>query len=77
MRPNLVDMLALTNPTPFSRSRRRKNAYETDLKEPGGSYLLSLVNRWRASWALVRQWAGLDAAIAAREVQIKDSARSV
>ena len=45
--------------------------YETEMHEPGNSNLLRLVNRWRASWALMRQWAGHDAAIAAREREIK------
>jgi hypothetical protein len=34
-------------------------------------YLVSLLNEYRASWALIRQWAGHDAAIAQREAEIQ------
>jgi hypothetical protein len=33
--------------------------------------LVSVVNEHRAEWALVRQWAGMDKAIAEREEEIK------
>lgn len=42
------------------------------LRQPGNDHLNSLLADWRASWALVRQWAGHDAAVAAREARIKD-----
>lgn len=45
---------------------------EVEAREPGYSYRVPLLNRYRASWALVRQWAGHDAAIAAREKEISD-----
>ena len=43
----------------------------------GETYIISLLNEYRASWALLRQWAGQDAAIAAREEQIKKLERLV
>jgi hypothetical protein len=45
--------------------------YETELREPGGAHLLHLVQRWRATWALCRQWAGFDEAIAQRDAEIQ------
>ena len=44
---------------------------------PGGDHLVRLLNEYRASWALIRQWAGQDAAIAAREAQIRRLERLV
>ncbi len=51
--------------------------YMTEMRTPGESHLVPLVNRWRAAWALARQWAGHDAAIAARESEIEDLRRLV
>jgi hypothetical protein len=45
--------------------------YETELREPGNAHLLPLVQRWRATWALCRQWAGFDEAIAQRDAEIQ------
>jgi hypothetical protein len=44
--------------------------YEIEMKEPGQAYKEPLVNRWRAGWALTRQWAGRDADLAARDEEI-------
>lgn len=35
--------------------------WEVQAREPGGSYLLGLLENYRAGWALVRQWASFDA----------------
>jgi hypothetical protein len=43
----------------------------------GEDYIIKLLNEYRAAWALVRQWAGHDAAIAAREAQIQRLERLV
>ena len=45
--------------------------------EPGGQYIVSLLNEYRASWAILRQWAGHDAAIAQREARIQQLERLV
>jgi hypothetical protein len=37
----------------------------------GEEHIISLLNDYRASWALIRQWAGHDAAIAQREAEIQ------
>ena len=44
---------------------------DQDASQPGGEYLVSLLNEYRAAWALIRQWAGLDAAVAERESRIQ------
>jgi hypothetical protein len=46
-------------------------------RRPGGEYIVSLLNEYRAAWALIRQWAGHDAAIAQREAQIQRLERLV
>jgi hypothetical protein len=43
----------------------------------GEEYILELLNRYRASWALLRQWAGYDAAVAQREQEIQKLERLV
>jgi hypothetical protein len=48
-----------------------------DAGRPGEEHLVSLLNEYRATWALIRQWAGLDAAIAEREAQIQKLERLV
>lgn len=44
---------------------------------PGNDYMLSLLNEYRASWAIIRQWTGYDAAIAQKEAQIQHLERLV
>lgn len=43
----------------------------------GEDYIVSLLNEYRASWALIRQWAGHDAAVAQREAEIQRLERLV
>lgn len=45
--------------------------------QPGRDYMVSLLNEYQAAWALIRQWAGHDAAIAQREAQIQRLERLV
>jgi hypothetical protein len=45
--------------------------------QPGEKYILPLLNEYRASWAIIRQWAGYDAAIAQKEAQIQRLERLV
>jgi hypothetical protein len=44
---------------------------------PGADYIVPLLNDYRASWALLRQWAGHDAAVAQREAEIQRLERLV
>jgi hypothetical protein len=39
-------------------------------RQRGEEYIVPLLNEYRASWALIRQWAGHDAAVAQREAEI-------
>lgn len=43
----------------------------------GEDYIIGLLNSYRASWALIREWAGLDSAIAMREAEIQRLERLV
>ncbi len=45
--------------------------------ERGEDTLVSLINEYRASWAIIRQWTGYDPAIAAREAEIQRLERLV
>lgn len=51
--------------------------WHQEAREPGNDYLVSLLNEYRAAWALIRQWAGHDAAIAQREARIEQLERLV
>jgi hypothetical protein len=43
----------------------------------GEEYIVPLLNEYRASWALIRQWAGYEAAVAQREAEIQRLERLV
>jgi hypothetical protein len=45
--------------------------------QTGEDYVVKLLNEYRASWALIRQWAGYDAAVAQREAEIRRLERLV
>lgn len=45
--------------------------WELEAREPGNYGLVSLVQRWKAGWALCRQWAGFDQALAERDAEIE------
>ena len=51
--------------------------YELELMEPHNRDLVPLVNKWRASWALCRQWAGHNKELATREAEIERLRRVV
>ncbi|HTK30710.1 MAG TPA: hypothetical protein VL332_02010 [Candidatus Saccharimonadaceae bacterium] len=51
--------------------------WSREAASPGGDYLVGLVNESRAAWALIRQWAGHDAAVAQREARIQRLERLV
>lgn len=52
-----------------AESTEREWAQEA--RRPGEEHMVKLLNQYRAVWALVRQWAGHDAAVAQREEQIQ------
>jgi hypothetical protein len=45
--------------------------------QQGDKHLLLLLNEYRASWAIIRQWTGYDAALAQKEAQIQRLERLV
>lgn len=49
--------------------------WSLQLREPGSSHLSRLLSEYRAAWALVRQWAGHDVAVAVREERITELER--
>jgi hypothetical protein len=51
--------------------------WSQEAQRPGHEYLVDLLNEYRGAFALVRQWAGHDAAVAAREAQIQKLERLV
>lgn len=51
--------------------------YEMEAREIGNSYLVPLVQRWRAGWALCRQWAGFDEGLVQRDREIERLRRIV
>ncbi|WP_447602910.1 hypothetical protein [Nitrospira sp. Nam80] len=48
-----------------------------EARQPGSGYMVSLLNEYRAAWAIIRQWAGYDAAIAQREARIQQLERLI
>jgi len=51
--------------------------WSQEARTPGEEHMVSLLNEYRAAWALIRQWTGHDPAIAAREDEIKKLERLV
>lgn len=51
--------------------------WSQEARQPGHDYLVNLLNEYRAAWAIIRQWAGHDAAIAQREARIQQLERLV
>jgi hypothetical protein len=48
----------------------KETEWSNEVRHDRGHHLVGVLNEYRASWALIRQWAGLDAAIAIREERI-------
>jgi hypothetical protein len=49
----------------------QERKYEAEARELGNAYLVPLLEKWRANWALCRQWAGFDEGLAQRDAEIK------
>jgi len=45
--------------------------WSLEATRPGEEHVVKLLNEYRASWALIRQWTGYDPAIAEREARIR------
>jgi hypothetical protein len=48
-----------------------QRTWEVRAVQPGASHLAPMVERYRAAWALVRQWAGFNEALAQRDAEIE------
>lgn len=51
--------------------------WSLEASRSGGEHMVSLLTKYRAAWALIRQWAGHDPAIAEREAHIERLERLV
>jgi hypothetical protein len=51
--------------------------WSQESRTPGEEHMIGLLNEHRASWALIRQWAGHDAALAQRDAEIQRLERLV
>jgi hypothetical protein len=51
--------------------------WSVQASRPGEDYMIPLLNEYRASWALIRQWTGHDPAVAEREAHIQRLERLV
>jgi len=63
--------------TVLSQIELAEREWSQEIHQPGKESIGSLLNEYRASWALVRQWAGMDKAVAERESQVQRLERLV
>lgn len=49
--------------------------WSRDVKEPGNDHLAPLLNEYRASWAILRQWAGHDVVVVELEERVERAER--
>ena len=74
----LARAFCMTEPgTPLTNVEATERNWSLTATRPNGEYIIPLLNHHRASWALIRQWCGQDAAIAARENRIAELERLV
>ena len=64
-------------PTVLASCEVTERNWAREARQPGEEYLVGLLNEYRAAWALVRQWASHDAAVAQREAEIQRLERLV
>jgi hypothetical protein len=57
--------------TVLARIEADERKWEVEAREPGNSHVLALLERYRAAWALVRQWASFDADRARLDAEIE------
>jgi hypothetical protein len=68
----LAQAFAVAEPrTVLLQADTEEQDYDLKANELGNSYLVPIVQQRRAGWALCRQWAGFDQAIAQREQEIQ------
>jgi hypothetical protein len=59
------------------RAETTERDWAQQARRPGEEYIIPLLNQYRASWALIRQWTGHDPAVAQREAEIERLERLV
>jgi hypothetical protein len=57
--------------TVILRVETEERQYTARVREPGESYLLDRVEEWRSAWALCREWAGVNSALAEKDHEIE------
>jgi hypothetical protein len=74
----LARMFCGAEPAPvLAKVETTERDWAQQARRPGEQYMVPLLNDYRASWALIRQWAGHDAAVAQRETEIQRLERLV
>jgi len=68
----LARNFCMTEPAPvLIEIETTERKWSIDVGRPGNEYLVPLLNQYRASWAIIRQWCGSDAAVAERDKRIE------
>jgi hypothetical protein len=68
---DLAKAFAAAEPTTvLARVQVDQRQLETEAREPGRAYLMSLLEGRRAEWAIIRQWAGTDQQLAELTAEI-------
>jgi hypothetical protein len=74
----LVRRFCVSEPaTVLSQVEGTERKWASEARRPGEEHLIGPLNESRASWALIRQWAGQDAALAQRDAEIQNLERLV
>jgi hypothetical protein len=74
----IARMFCAAEPAPvLLQAETAEREWSQKARRPGEEYMVKLLNEYRASWALIRQWAGHDAAVAQREAEIERLERLV
>jgi len=63
--------------TVLAEAEATERKWASEASRPGEEHTVRLLSEYRASWALIRQWAGQDAAVAQREAEIQKLERLV
>jgi hypothetical protein len=68
----LARSFCMSEPAPvLAAIEATERTWAMQADRPGNEYKIPLLNDYRACWALIRQWCGMDAAVAERQKRIK------
>src|SRR3954451_14211586 len=74
----LARALCAAEPTRFlMEAEATERKWSREARTPGEEYVIELLNDFGAAWALIRQWAGHEPAVAVREAEIQRLERLV